>query len=88
MKPGKSGVLEEFGRTREMILIQLNHPDSGVVREISICFLASPPSPFIFLLMVGLFRYKLSTLGSLHNCITGFQPRWKVFTKNGEYELL
>jgi hypothetical protein len=56
IKPGKSGVLEEFGRTREMILIQLNHPDSGVVREILICFLASPPSPFIFLLMVGLFR--------------------------------
>ena len=29
MKPGKSGVLEELGRTREMILNHLNHPDSG-----------------------------------------------------------
>ena len=29
MKPGKSGVLEELGRTREMILNQLKHPDSG-----------------------------------------------------------
>jgi hypothetical protein len=30
MKPGKAGVLEEMGRTRETIFNQLNHPDSGV----------------------------------------------------------
>jgi hypothetical protein len=38
IKPGKSGVLEELGRTREMILNQLNHPDSGVRPETLICF--------------------------------------------------
>jgi len=38
MKPGKSGVLEELGKTREMILNQLNHPDSGVRPETLICF--------------------------------------------------
>ena len=38
MKPGKSGVLEKLGRTREIILNQLNHPDSGVRPETLICF--------------------------------------------------
>ena len=30
MKPGRAGVLEEMGRTRDTIFHQLNHPDSGV----------------------------------------------------------
>ena len=30
MKTGKAGTLEELGKTREMILQQLQHPDSGV----------------------------------------------------------
>ena len=38
MKQGKAGVLEELGKIREMILNQLNHPDSGVRTETLICF--------------------------------------------------
>ena len=38
MKQGKAGVLDELGKIREMILNQLNHPDSGVRPETLICF--------------------------------------------------
>ena len=38
MKPGKAGILEELGKTREMILTQLNHPDSGVRPDTLVCF--------------------------------------------------
>ena len=39
MKPGKSGVQDEMNKMQEMILNQLNHPDSGVRAETLICFL-------------------------------------------------
>merc|ERR1719433_2321362 len=39
MKVGKTGMLEELNKMQEMILNQLNHPDSGVRTETLICFL-------------------------------------------------
>ena len=39
MKSGKEGLLEEMGKTRESILNQLSHPDSGLRSDTFLVFL-------------------------------------------------
>ena len=45
MKGGKEGVLEELGKTREMVLNQLSHPDSGVRPDTLLVFLCQHLAP-------------------------------------------
>ena len=47
MKPGRAGVLEEMARNRDMMLNQLNHPDSGVKHANLICYFLNLVVPIV-----------------------------------------